>query len=62
MARKKLAIGSTVAFKVNNLSFDVKIIETKKRVQQEYLIEPVSGTGKDWVASFDRSTKPLKKK
>ncbi len=62
MSKEKLKIiGTTHVFKLNNLSFNVQILSHRKRIQQEYLVKPVSGSGEDWVASFEKTTKPLKK-
>lgn len=63
MAVEKLKqIGSTCTLKLNNLSFDVVVLDRRKRMHQEYLVKPVAGSGDDWVASFEKNTKPLKSK
>lgn len=62
MKKEKLkGVGSQQTFKINNLCFDIIILAQRKRMLQEYLVKPVSGSGEDWVASFEKTTKPLKK-
>lgn len=62
MAQEKLKkIGSIQKFIIDEMSFDVEILDTRKRQLQQYLIKPVSGEGKGWFSSFDRSTKGIRK-
>lgn len=62
MAPNKIfEIGSVQKFTFNNLVFDVKILDMRKRRAREYLIEPVAGSGQDWMQTFTKKYKPIKK-
>lgn len=58
----KKEIGKIKEFTFNHLTFLMKVKDVRMRIGKlQYLMTPVKGSGEDWIQSFVKKNKILKK-